>query len=61
MRSDAEFAVGTAEWNAWQDVCREFRAVVGEINDKKYKPLVKAIVLWSDLAHALRCAQEAAK
>ncbi len=45
------------EWDAWQGVCREFRAVVGEINDAKYNPLTRAIQLWGERLAALRAEQ----
>jgi hypothetical protein len=46
-----------AEWEAWQEVAKEFSAVVGDINDKRFNPLTKAICVWGEKLHALRATQ----
>lgn len=43
-----------AEWNAWQDVVKDWRKIVGDINDPKYTPLVRSIQVWGEYLVALR-------
>jgi hypothetical protein len=46
-----------AEWEAWQEVVKEFAALGMNINHQRFTPLVKAICVWGEKLHALRATQ----
>lgn len=48
------------EWEAWQDVVAEWRALVPglDLNDTRCSPLVRAVELWAEKLVALRLAQD---
>lgn len=46
-----------SEWEAWQDVGRDFKAAVGNMNDPKYERLIRGIVVWAEELHLLRSMQ----
>ncbi len=56
-RSVEEIGLSESEWSAWQAVVKEFRGIVGDINDKKYDPLVKLLRLWGERLAVFRRSQ----
>ncbi len=52
-----ERQLADAEYETWQDVVTVWRAEVGEINDPKYRRLVKAIQRWGEYLATLRRGQ----
>lgn len=45
------------EFEAWQEVAKEWGKQVGDINDTKYKYLTKLIEVWGNYLALLRIAQ----
>ena len=42
------------EWNSWQEVCKEFRKVCGEVNNKEYNKLFHILNIWAENLGILR-------
>lgn len=50
--------LSNAEHATWQDVTKEFRKVVGDIDDPKYNALVAMINRWGEYLVAFRVTQD---
>jgi len=46
-----------SEWEAWQDVVREFRKVRIDVNDPRFDLLMKYIRIWGEYLVSLRVDQ----
>lgn len=53
------FDAMNTEYDAWQDVVKEFRNLSMDMNDKRYDPLIKSVCVWGERLHALRAEQSA--
>lgn len=45
------------EWEAWQQIVKEFSQVVGDMDNPRFKPLILSIQVWGEKLHKLRDTQ----